>query len=83
MPVMLLLCSINIQSFIHNKSSFTLQLIKTKSRDIQNLSSRIVSRKMTSTFKVGPDGRGGRSASPSIPGHPHISSVFPVLCSCA
>lgn len=79
MPVMLLLRSTNIQSFIHNKSSFTLQLIKTKSRDIQNLSSR----KVTSTFKVGPNGRSGRSASPSIPGHPHISSVFPVLCSCA
>ena len=83
MPVMLLLCSTNIQSFIHNKSSFTLQLIKTKSRDIQNLSSRIVSRIVTSTFKVGPGGCGGRSSSPSIPGHPHISSVFPVLFSCA
>ena len=55
MPVMLLLCSSNIQSFVHYKSSSTSQLLKGKSRDLQKLLIKI-----TTTFKVGTGGgRGG------------------------
>ena len=37
MPVLLLLCCTNTQSFIHDKSNSTLRLIKGKSRDLKKL----------------------------------------------
>ena len=37
MPVMLLLCSINRKSFIHDKSSSTSQLLKDNLNDLQKL----------------------------------------------
>ena len=58
MPVMLLLCSTNIQAFVHYKSSSTSQLLKGKSRDLQKLL-RYLSGIMTSTFKVGTGGGRG------------------------
>ena len=56
--VMLLWCSINTQSFVHNKSSSTLQLLKGKWRKLQNLL-RYLSGIVTSTFKVGTHSCGG------------------------
>ena len=61
---MLLWCSINTQSFVHDKSSSTLQLLKGKWRKLQKLL-RYLSGIVTSTFKVGTHscgacgGRGG------------------------
>ena len=79
MPVMLLLCSSNIQSFVHYKSSSTSQLLKGKSRDLQKLI-RYLSGIMASTFKVGTGGgRGGWLASPSLSDYAGLSSVFPVI----
>ena len=37
MPVLLLLCCTNTQSFIHDKLNSTLRLIKGKSRDLKKL----------------------------------------------
>ena len=62
-PVMLLWCFINTQSFVHDKSSSTSQLIKDKSRFLPNLI-RYLSGRVSSTFKIstcgcsGCDGRG-------------------------
>ena len=68
-PVMLLFCSINMQSFVYDKSSLILQFINGKSRDLQTLLKYSIGIG-TSTFKVG---AGGQFASPSFPG---LSGVF-------
>ena len=73
MPVMLLFCSINTESFVHDKSSSISQFINGKSRDLQTLL-RYLSGIATSTCKV--DGTGGRFTSPSFTG---LSSVFPTI----
>ena len=70
--VMLLFCSINTQSFVHDKSSSISQFINGNSRDFQKLL-RYLSGIVTSTCKVG---TGGRFASPSFPG---ISGMFPTI----
>ena len=56
-PVMLLY-SINTQSFNHDKSSSASQFINVKSTNLQKLL-RYLSRILTSTFKVGTAGCGG------------------------
>ena len=76
MPV--LLCSHNIQSFAHNKSSSTFQLLKGKSSDFQKLLGYL-SGIVTSMFKVGTGGCAGQLASPSFPGCAGLASVFPVI----
>ena len=50
-PVILLFCSINTHSFIHDKSSSISQFIKGKSRNLQKLP-RYLSGIATSTFKL-------------------------------
>ena len=55
---MLLLCSINTQSSVHDKSSTTSQLIISISSDLQKLL-RYLSGIVTSTFKTGTGGCGG------------------------
>ena len=70
--VMLLFCSINAQSFVHEKLSSVLQFINWKSRDLQKLL-RYLSGIVTSTFKIV---TGGRFASPSFPG---CSGVLPTI----
>ena len=71
---MLLLCSTNTRSFVHDKSSFT------KLSDLQNLL-RFVSGIVTSTFNVGIGGRAGQSASPLFLSCAGLTSVFPVILS--
>ena len=66
-PVMLLWCSINTQYFVHDKSSYTLNFINCKTRDLQKLLkclSGIVSMKIKDDTSVW----AGRSASPGFPG---------------
>ena len=72
LPVMLLFCSINTQSFVHNKSSSISQFINGKLRDLQKLL-RYLSGIVSSTCKVC---NGGQFASPSLPG---FSSKFPTI----
>ena len=76
--VMLLYCSINTQSFAHDKSRSTSQFIKGKSRDLQKLLIYL-SGKGVSTFKHGPGGCGGQMASPSLPGRAGLFGVFPTI----
>lgn len=60
-PVMLLWCSINAQSFAHDKSSSIFQFTNNKSRNLPELL-KYLSRIVASTFKVdsvGCDGCGG------------------------
>ena len=54
---MLLFCSINTQSFAHNKSSSILQFINGKPRDLQKC---IVTSIVTSAFSAGTGGCCGR-----------------------
>ena len=56
-----------MQSFAHNKSSSISQLIKGKSRDLQNLL-RFLSEIVTSTYMVGTGSRAGCKESSSFPG---------------
>ena len=78
MLVMLLLCSTNTQSFVHNKSSSTSQIIKGKSSDLQRLL-RYLSGMVISMFKVASGGRAGWWACPSFPDCDGLSGVFPVI----
>ena len=71
-PVILLFCSINTQSFVHDKSSSISQFINGKSRDLQKLL-RYFSEIVTSTLKVGTV---GQFASPLFPG---VFGVFPTI----
>ena len=71
-PVMLLFCSINTQSFDHDKSSSISQFVNANSRDLQK-SIGYLSGIVTSTFKVD---TGRQFASPSFPG---LSGVFPTI----
>ena len=59
---MLLWCSENTQSFVHDKSSFISQFIDSKSRDFQKWL-RFLSEIVTSTFKPATGGCGGLSGS--------------------
>ena len=70
--VILLFCSINTQSFVHDKSSSNSQFINGKSTYLQKLL-RYLSGIVTSIFQVG---TGGRFASPSFPG---LYGVFPTI----
>ena len=60
---MLLLCSTNTQSFAHDKSSSTSQLIKGKLSDLQKLL-RYLNEIVTSMFNVGTCGCAGQLTSP-------------------
>ena len=71
-PVMLLFCSINTQSFVHDKPSSFSQFINDKSRDLQKLL-RYLSGIVNSMCKVG---TGGQFASPPFRG---LSGVFPTI----
>ena len=68
-PVMLL-CSTNTQSFVHNKKNPIPQILKVESRNLQKVL-KYLSGIVTSTFKIGTS---GRFESSSIPGH---AVVFP------
>ena len=72
---MLLLCSINTQSFVHDKSSSTSQFIKDKSKDLQKLI-RYLSRINNSTFKEDTSGCAGWSVSPGFPVHGRCADAF-------
>ena len=65
-------------SFVHDKSSSTLQLIKGKSSDLQKLL-KYLSGIVTSTFNVGTGGHAGQSASPSFPGCAGLASAFLII----
>ena len=60
---MLILCSTNTQSFAHDKSSSTSQLIKGKLSDLQKLL-RYLNEIVTSMLNVGICGCAGQLASP-------------------
>ena len=62
-PAMLLFCSVNAQSFVHDKSSSISQFVNGKSKDLQK-ELRYMIEIVTSTCKIG---TGGRFASPSFP----------------
>ena len=70
--------SINTKSFVHDKSSSTSQLIKSKSSDLQKLI-RYFRGITISTFKVGTRGGGGESACPGIPGCEAQAGVFSII----
>ena len=74
----LLLCSVNMQSSAHNKSSTISQFIKGKSRDFQKflLYFRVI---VTSKFKDGTGGCAGKSPSPEFPGCGGISGFSPTI----
>ena len=75
---MLLQCSINTPSFVHDKSSSTSQLIKGKSRDFQKLL-KYLSETWNSMFKDGIGGCAGGSTSPGFPGCGSHAGVFPII----
>ena len=64
---MLLRYCINIQSFVNDKSSSTLQLIKGKLRYLKKLP-RYLSGTVNSTFKSDTRGSADQSVSPAFPG---------------
>ena len=78
MPTMLLLCYTNTQSFVHNKSSSTSQLIKGILSDLRKLP-RYLSRIETSTSKVGAGGRAAWLVSPTFPACAGLSFVLTVI----
>ena len=57
---MVLSCSSNTQSFVHDKSNSISQFISGKSRNLKKIL-KYLSRLVTSTFKVGTGGSGGCS----------------------
>ena len=71
-PAMLLWCSDNTQSFVHDRSNSISQFISGESRNHKKML-RHLREIVTSTFKAGTN---GRSASPSFPGR---SGVFPTV----
>ena len=75
---MLLLCSTNPQSFVHDKSSSISQLIRDKSRDLQKLL-RYLSGIVTSLFQDGTGYCGGWSASSSFPDRGGLSGAPPTI----
>ena len=77
---MLLWTSTNTQSIIHYESSYNSELINSKLRDLSKLL-RYLGRIVTSTFTFGTGGCAGRPISPSFPGCPGLTSVFPVILS--
>ena len=78
MPVMLILYFTKTQSFARDKSSFTLQLIKGKSSDLQKLL-QYLNATVAFKFKISTGGHAGRSASLSFTGCGGLSSVYPVI----
>ena len=81
---MLLWCSINTQSFVHDKSSSISQFINGKSRNLQKLIRYLIG-VVTSAFKVGPAGCGGPAGwvlsrfCGGCGGHTGLSGVFPTI----
>ena len=59
-PIMLLWCSDNTQSFVHDKTSSIWPFISRKSKNLQKLL-RYLNGIVNSTFKAGTAGYGGRS----------------------
>ena len=78
MLVILLLASIDTQSSVHNKSSYTSQLIKGKSRDNLRLL-RYLSGIVTCTFKDGTGCCASWSASSGFPGCGGRCGIFPII----
>ena len=76
--VVLLLCSPNTQSFVHDESSLISQLIKGKSRNLQKLQ-RYLSGIVTLLFQDVTGGRGGWSAYSSFPGRGGLSAASPII----
>ena len=72
---MLLWCSINIQSFLHDKSSSIPQFFNSISKNLKKLLKN-VSGIVTLTFKVN---SAGRFASPSFPGRAGLFRTIFVL----
>ena len=70
-----LLCSINRKSFVHNKSSSTSQFLKGKIRDLQKWL-RYLSGIVTSAFKDGTGGCAGQPLSSTFPGFVGFFGVF-------
>ena len=77
-PVMLLPCTIKMQSFAHFKSNSTSQFIKGKSRDLQKLL-RYLSGIVTSKFKNDTYGYAGWSTCPKFWSRGDFSRVSPII----